>query len=193
MTDAFYDSRHPHERVTDAQQEAPAYDKDGRCLVCCRDEMHRLEAEREALATQLHAAQAALFAEGIRHGELEAEVARLTAELAMHWTAEPDNAEREIERLRQIERYNGTLLVERTALRALLADFVEHCTPGCCLRGCSGWASVGIEHEHWCSVGIEHEHWCPVGIEHEHWCPVPGTRRMLAQEPKGGAGEGCAR
>lgn len=60
MTAPTAEQQHPHE-----QAEAPVYDKDGRCLVCCRDEMHRLlaalaasEAEcarlREGLAILTH-------------------------------------------------------------------------------------------------------------------------------------------
>lgn len=50
---AEHDPRHPHERRETEQQEAPVYDKDGRCLVCCRDEMLRLEKKLAAAKQRL--------------------------------------------------------------------------------------------------------------------------------------------
>lgn len=38
-----FDPRHPHER--DGRNERPVFDKDGRCLVCCRD-YHTAEIDR---------------------------------------------------------------------------------------------------------------------------------------------------
>lgn len=52
------DPRHPHERTTETQPEAPVYDKDGRCLVRCRDELFRLESELERLRRNLAAVTA---------------------------------------------------------------------------------------------------------------------------------------
>jgi hypothetical protein len=60
----------------------------------------------------------------------------------------------------ELRKWIRQLTEERTALRALLADFVSNCEPDCGLPGCSG-SIIKL-------------------IPHRHWCPVPAARKLLA-------------